>query len=351
MNIDTLIDHEKHEKLTLFNECLSKSQIDRRMFLSASAASGLVLMAPELKRSRAEMPTDGKIRLGAIADVHQDIMHDGVQRIEAFVSEMQQSKAQGIINLGDFCVPHTRNDSFLAKWNSFTGEKFHVLGNHDTDGGYKREQAVEYYGSPARYFSQDFHGLHLVVLDGNDPDGKPGYPCNVNDSQLQWLEQDLRATKLPTVILIHQPIDGYDQHVRSSVKVREVLARANRDAGFRKVILVLAGHAHLDYRKESDGIPHVQINSASYAWVGIKHDNYGADIQAAHPWLSSTCPYDKPLWAKLTFDMELGQIEIEGREANWVGPDPWELGIAEDAYQRSRELSRPGIANRKVEFA
>ena len=151
--------------------------------------------------------------------------------------------------------------------------------------------------------------------------------------------------------MIHQPIDGYDQHVRSGAKVREVLARANRDAGFRKVILVLAGHAHLDYLKESDGIPHVQINSASYAWVGIKHDNYGAEIQAAHPWLASTCPYDQPLWAKLTFDMELGQIEIEGREANWVGPDPWELGIAEDAYQRSRELSRPGIASRKIEFS
>jgi Icc protein len=152
------------------------------------------------------------------------------------------------------------------------------------------------------------------------------------------------------VILIHQPIDGYDQHVRSSPQVREVLARANREAGFRKVILVLAGHAHLDYLKESDGIPHVQINSASYAWVGIKHDNYGAEIQAAHPSLANTCPYDQPLWAKLTFDMELGQIEIEGREANWVGPDPWELGIAEDAYQRSRDLSRPGITGRKIEF-
>lgn len=336
-----------NQKINRERRCL-KPLIDRRTFLNASAATGLVLMAPELKHSRAEIPTDGKLRLGIIADVHQDIMHDGIQRIEAFVSEMQTSKAQGIVNLGDFCVPHSRNDSFLAKWNAFSGEKFHVLGNHDTDGGYRREQTVEYYGSRGRFFSQDFNGLHFIVLDGNDPDGKPGYPCNINDSQLQWLEQDLQSTKLPAVILIHQPIDGYDQHVRSSVKVREVLARANREAGFRKVLLVLSGHAHLDYLKESDGIPHLQINSASYAWVGIKHDNYGAEIQAAHPWLASTCPYDKPLWAKLTFDFDAGQIEIEGREANWVGPDPWELGIAEDTYQRNRQLSRPGITGRKV---
>jgi 3',5'-cyclic-AMP phosphodiesterase len=311
---------------------------------------GFFLLAPELRLSRSEMPTGGKLRLCAIADVHQDIMHDGVERIETFVSAMQTSKAQAIVNLGDFCVPHSRNNAFLSKWNAFSGEKFHVLGNHDTDGGYQREQVLEYYGSPARYFSQDLYGIHFIILDGNDPDEKPGYPCNVNDTQLMWLEQDLQRTKLPCVILIHQPIDGYDQHVRSGRKVREVLARANREAGFRKVLLVLAGHAHLDYLKESDGIAHVQINSASYAWVGIKHDNYGTDIQSAHPWLSSTCPYDKPLWAELTFDMERGQIEIEGREANWVGPDPWELGIAEDAYQRSRELSRPGITSRSVEL-
>lgn len=189
---------------------LARPWIDRRKFLTGAAAGGFLLVAPELRRSHSDMPTDGKLRLGAIADVHQDIMHDGVERIETFVSSMKNSKAQAIVNLGDFCVPHSRNDAFLSKWNTFSGEKFHVLGNHDTDGGYQREQVLEYYGSPARYFSQDLYGIHFIILDGNDPDGKPGYPCNVNDTQLMWLEQDLQKTKLPCVILIHQPIDGYD---------------------------------------------------------------------------------------------------------------------------------------------
>ncbi len=324
------------------------NQLDRRRFLQTASAGCCVWLVPELKLALGESPGDQQVRLGLIADVHQDIMHDGVERISAFVADMQQQAAHGIVNLGDFCVPHARNDAFLAAWNAFSGEKIHVLGNHDTDGGYRREQAVEYYGSPGRYYSQDFHGLHLVVLDGNDPDGKPGYPCNVNDEQLQWLEQDLQATQRPTVILIHQPIDCYDKHVRSGAKVREVLARANREAGFRKVVLVLAGHAHLDYVIECDGIPHVQINSASYVWVDKKHDNYGAELQAAHPWLANTCPYAEPLWASLTFDFEAGEIKLVGRETTWVGPDPWEVGVAEDDYQRSRELSRPAISGRKL---
>lgn len=323
-------------------------RFDRRGFLQSSSAVALALAAPELQQLHADGPRDGKVMMGVIADVHQDVMHDGVERITSFISAMQEQKVHGIVNLGDFCVPHSRNDRFLAQWNAFTGEKFHALGNHDTDGGYRREQTVEYYGSPGRYYSQDFHGLHVVVLDGNDPDGKPGYPCNINDEQLQWLESDLGKTQQPTVILIHQPIDDYDKHVRSSAKVRSVLAQANRDAGFRKVILVLSGHAHLDYLKESDGIPHVQINSASYVWVDKKHSNYSADLQAKHPWLANTCPYADPLWATVVFDLEAGKILIEGRETTWVGPDPWQVGLAEDEYQRNRQLSRPAITGRTI---
>ncbi len=319
--------------------------IDRREFLSAAAA---VFVAPQLRRLRAEAPADGRIRLGLISDVHQDVMHDGVERIAAFVEAMEQEGAQGVVNLGDFCVPHARNDAFLAAFDRFAGPKLHVLGNHDTDGGFKREQVLEYWKSPARYFSRDEHGLHLVVLDGNDPDGKRGYPCSVNDEQIAWLEKDLAATKAPTVIFIHQPIDAFDKHVRTAAKVRAVLARANEEAGFKKVIAVFSGHAHLDYVKESDGIPHVQINSASYVWVSKKHPNYDAAVQKKHPWVAATCPYADPLWAVVTFDVEAGRIEIAGRKTEWVGPDPWEVGLAEDAYQRSREFCRPAITGRVV---
>ena len=320
--------------------------MNRRHFLTA--ATGTLLAAPALQRLRAAAPDSGRIRLGLVAEVHQDVMPDGVERITAFVEAMQQSQAHGIINLGDFCVPHVRNDRFLAAFNRFTGPKLHVLGNHDTDGGFKREQVLEYWNSPARYFSRDEHGLHLVVLDGNDPDGQKGYPCSLNDEQLAWLEQDLGASQAPTVIFIHQPIDAFDKHVRTARKVRAVLAKANAEAGFGKVIAVFAGHAHLDYVKESDGIPHVQINSASYVWVDKKHPNYDAAIQKQHPSVAATCPYAEPLWALVTFDVEAGRIEICGRETSWVGADPWQVGLAEDAYQRSRDFCRPAITTRAL---
>lgn len=322
--------------------------MNRRVFMASTVASVTTLAAPALRLLKAELPSNGKLRLGLISDVHQDIMPDGVERITAFVEAMQREQAHGIVNLGDFCVPNDRNDAFLAAFDRFSDLKLHVLGNHDTDGGYKRDQVLEYYRSPARYFSRDHHGLHLIVLDGNDPDGQRGYPCSVNNEQIAWLERDLAATKAPTIIFIHQPIDAFDKHVRTAKQVRAVLAKANEEAGFQKVIAVFSGHAHLDYIKESAGIPHVQINSASYVWVSKKHLNYDAAIQKNHPWVSATCPYADPLWAVVTFDAEAGSIEITGRETTWVGPDPWQLGLAEDDYQRSRELCRPAITSRRL---
>lgn len=320
----------------------------RRQFLETAVATAFA--APGLRRLRAEAPRDGVIRIGMIADIHQDVMPDGVERTKAFVEAMQAAGAHAIVNLGDFCVPHDRNAPFLAAWNAFAGPKVHVLGNHDTDGGYKRERTIEWWGSPGRFHSCDVEGLHLVALDGNDPDGKPGYPCSINDEQLAWLEKDLASTQRPTVILVHQPIDAHDKHVRTAAKVRAVLAKANADAGFRKVLAVFAGHAHLDYVKESDGIPHVQVNSASYVWVGgdKKHANYDAATQKAHPSVASTCPYRDPLWALVAFDCEAGRVAIEGRETEWVGADPWQVGVPEDDYYRSRNMCRPGITSRVI---
>lgn len=320
----------------------------RRILKAAAGGVGAALAAPGLRLLRAEAPRDGVIRVGMIADVHQDVMPDGVARIKAFVAAMRAAGAHAIVNLGDFCVPHDRNAGFLAAWNAFAGEKIHVLGNHDTDGGYKRAQTVEWWGSPGRYHCREVQGLFVVALDGNDPDGKPGYACSIADEQIAWLERLLAATKRPTVVLIHQPIDAFDKHVRSARKVRGVLAKANEAAGFRKVLAVFAGHAHLDYVRESDGIPHVQVNSASYVWVGAKkkHANYDAAVQKAHPHVASTCPYRDPLWALVSFDCEAGRITIQGRETEWVGPDPWAIGVPADGYSRNRALCRPGIASR-----
>ncbi|RYX85112.1 alkaline phosphatase [bacterium] len=324
----------------------------RRQFIrSAAVATGTVLLSPALKRACADVPRAGKVEFGIITDIHQDIMHDGVRRVTAFAEDMNARKADFVFNLGDFCVPHAHNEPFLKEWNKISGARYHVLGNHDTDGGFKREQTVEFYGMPARYYSFDRHGIHFIVLDGNDPDGKTtGYPRSINETQLKWLGEDLAGTKLPTIICIHQPFDSYEKNLVNAVDVRAILTKANQEAGFQKVLAVFSGHDHLDYVRVSDGVPHIQINSASYAWTGKKHDTYPKALIEGHPSVDLTCPYADPLWAFVTLDFERGEIHIAGRETTWVGPDPWNIGLKADDFQRNPDLSRPAISNRIVKI-
>jgi 3',5'-cyclic AMP phosphodiesterase CpdA len=108
-------------------------------------------------------------RFGVISDVHQDIVPDGVARIRAFVSALTQARADFVIQLGDFCVPKDGNRDVLAAWNAFHGPRYHVLGNHDMDGGFTREQAAAFLGMPARHYTFDGGSFLGVVLDGNDP--------------------------------------------------------------------------------------------------------------------------------------------------------------------------------------
>ena len=146
------------------------------------------------------------LRFGVITDVHQDVMHDAVDRIKTFARAMEGAGVDFAIQLGDFCQPKPANDAFLQAWNSIDAPRHHVIGNHDMDGGFSREQVVEYYGMPARHYSFDAKGLHFIILDGNDPGGtSSGYARFIGKDQLEWLEEDLRTHPLPTVVFVHQP--------------------------------------------------------------------------------------------------------------------------------------------------
>lgn len=81
---------------------MSRMYPRRRILESTAAGLGGALAAPGLRLLRAEAPRDGVIRIGMIADVHQDVMPDGVARMKAFVAAMRAAKAHAIVNLGDF---------------------------------------------------------------------------------------------------------------------------------------------------------------------------------------------------------------------------------------------------------
>ncbi len=171
------------------------------------------------------------------ADIHQDIMHDGPDRLRSFTQAATEAQVDMAIQLGDFCQPTEANRPFLAIWQALEVERYNVLGNHDMDGSATREQTVAYMSMPARFYAFDIRGWHCVVLDGNDPEGppKPGYPCGMAADQIEWLRADLQETDLPVLLFIHQTMDrgdfgGADDVLALHTKARTRLKNGRSDA-------------------------------------------------------------------------------------------------------------------------
>jgi Icc protein len=315
--------------------------VSRRQFLGKTALGAVAVLAfrpPRLTASALE-----PITFGLCADVHQDVMPDGPERLSTFVGAMNERRVSFIAQLGDFCIPKKGNQAFLDIFHSFEGPHYHVLGNHDTDAenltknGYPQDETKAFWGMQRNYYSFVHAGVRFVVLDGNDrpDDAGTDYPRHLGERQLAWLEQELAGTDEPIVLLSHQSAENAEG-LDNGPTVRRILEQANDNAGWQRVMVCFSGHHHLNDLVRVGGIPYVQVNSMSYFWVGEECQNfsYPQSIHDLHPMLQFTAPYRDPLWTTVTIDPEAGEIRIEGRVSHWVGKSPEELGYTAPLARR-----------------
>jgi predicted phosphodiesterase len=294
---------------------VSRRQFFCTTFAGLAAARGYSAEAPARE-----------IRFGVCADVHKDIMHDADGRLQTFVTDMSARDLDFIVELGDFCTPKARNQGFLDIFNGYPRPKYHVLGNHEIDGGHSWREAMDYLGMATPYYSFDVGGYHFVVLDGNNkPEGHTsGYPKYIGTAQQAWLEADLEQTTKPTVVFCHQALhNSAHGMIDNHGEVRRIL-----EAAGSTVIACLTGHRHVDVHREVEGIHYLGINSMSYYWVGgnYAHVRYGEEIEAAHPHLKSTIPYETPLYTVVTLRPN-GELLLEGRAGDFIAPTPDQLGV------------------------
>ena len=269
------------------------------------------------------------VSFGVCADVHQDIIHNGEERMSIFVDDMTQKKADFIIQLGDFCYPEKDNDTFMSIFRKFDENAFSVIGNHDRDNGVSKEKVIEYYKMPAAYYSFDKNEFHFIVMDGNEEGAfaDDGYLQAISEAQMEWLKDDLTATDKKTIVFILQSLIYDLANYREDV--REIFSSQNLDDGSKKVIACFNGHKHSDKINQVDGIWYITINSMSDIWVGKKYEHkikgIHDSIYLKRPDLKYVCPFVDPLYAFVTID-NTGSIVIKGQTSSWMLPSPLDLG-------------------------
>ncbi len=304
---------------------MKKFILSRRDFLRTTGVVATSIILPRQVmacRGRIKKP----IELGMIADLHQDIMHDGPARLKAFLDAMKEEKPDALLQLGDFAFPIKKNEAVTKAFEKAHPRTLHVLGNHEIDGGHSFDAVAKLWSMKGRYYTENVNGLDLVILDGNEKpkNHKGGYPAHIGEKQLEWLSKQLKTLKGPILVISHQPLAG-PSSIDNAKAVQTLL-----NSAVDKVLLAVNGHTHIDHVARAGKISCLHVNSASYRWVGGSYRNksYPAEVHSKFRLVEYTCPYRDSLFTTLTIDPVSGRIDVKGRESQWVGKSPSQLGIA-----------------------
>jgi 3',5'-cyclic AMP phosphodiesterase CpdA len=225
------------------------------------------------------------MRFALISDVHlgpparhqgklRKLTHLSESLVESFVLRMQDElKPDLVINLGDVLEDEAKEPDRLryARFVELLAQigkpVVHVAGNHDTINLTPAELCSMWGNTASVVYSQDHHGIHFSVLRTIEHrDERVELP----EEQIRWLEQDLAATTLPSIVLMHHPasemrLDGNRWFEKRPYLCRVVERRALRQVveASSKVLAVFNGHVHWNHLDVISGIPYITLQSLS----------------------------------------------------------------------------------------
>ncbi len=176
-----------------------------------------------------------------------------------------------VVNLGDDLEdesPDADRARYLECQSILRGaraELVNVAGNHDTVHLGPADLLAAWGREGELHYAFDRAGFHFVVLHTRE---RKDLDVSVGAEQIAWLDADLAATSLPTVVLMHHAAADQDLRgnrwfegkphiclVRERRRLRELFARDGR------VVAVFNGHLHWNHLDVVDGLPFVTVQS------------------------------------------------------------------------------------------
>jgi len=272
--------------------------ITRREFLANVAAASATSAF-----GASALSEDPLVRFGLFTDLHyanknmadgggvagKVYYREGLSAISAAIGKLNPKGLDFMIELGDFKDTNVSGASgkanaltYLveaeAEYAKFSGDRYHVLGNHDMDSLTKAEflSHVTNAGQASALANYTFvkNGVRFVVLDTNylsesdDSNYSEGnwagheLTPHLNVSQLTWLGDTLAESEQPCIVCSHHRLDSYatsGHNIVNYEKVVKIFAQTG------KVRAVLNGHQHSGGINNAFGVFHYNFRSAAWA--------------------------------------------------------------------------------------
>jgi 3',5'-cyclic AMP phosphodiesterase CpdA len=199
-----------------------------------------------------------------------DLAPELVQRFAAFA---RQCRPDVVVNLGDVIEDEgpeldlARYQRGIGLLDGLPGQLVHVAGNHDLINlrapDLRRSWGLEPQGPLHRSF--DVAGHHVAVVHTVE---RRDVDVRIEAAELAWLQADLAATDLPTVVLMHHSAAEQDLADNRWFSQAPELALVHERRDLRAIleaagrtVLVLNGHLHWNHVAIIRGIPYVTLQS------------------------------------------------------------------------------------------
>lgn len=225
------------------------------------------------------------LKIALITDIHHGVDVGtklgaaALTLLQPFVDWVNDIRPDLVVELGDRIsdidqetdLRFTRD--IAHAFNAITVPCVHILGNHDN---YilSREASEDVMQTSFASHSRDVNGYHLVFWNSDVRVSEgPGFKLAPED--LAWLETDLAATELPTIIFSHLPLDNgsmignfyFEQYVPNGGHYVDGAAARNVIEQSGNVIVCLAGHTHWNARNTIDGVHYITIHSLTESFT------------------------------------------------------------------------------------
>ncbi len=301
------------------------------------------------------------MKFSIFADLHHfpNVFMGGTNEDLDFIEQRAlRENCSFVLHAGDFSHGPSHVREYVDRYNHFALPTYHCLGNHDTDSTPYPETLLLYNMPDGHYFF-DCEGYRFIICDPNycyrngeyihyDMSNYYAYPearDYMPPDQLQWLRETITSSPYPCILVSHASFERPD-----GVQNREEVLRIIRDANLRKphsVLLCINGHHHRDFLRVLDNVVYFDLNSASYDWVSIKHNNYPEELCKAYSLLSNTVVYNDPIHAIIT--LEGTSVTIEGMESSMF------MGINREhtdnpIYDNAGRPVTPTVQSAKITF-
>jgi predicted phosphodiesterase len=264
------------------------------------------------------------VSVGLVTDIHYaDADTRGTRHYRESLNKMREAvrvlnrmRVDVAVELGDLIdatvTPNVAAErgfvrTITAEFGKLRADRHFVLGNHCVY-SLRKDEFLDLCEQRKSFYSFDRGGVHFVILDAcYRRDGvayQPGrfaWPdTDIPPMEREWLEADLSATNLPTLVFVHQRLDLWPGHVfaiHSCQTVRRILEDSC------KVLAVFQGHSHKNRLMTIGGIPYITLGAMvegsgsannGYSAVRVYSDNTltltGFRRHAEHPGARPGCP-------------------------------------------------------------